>query len=397
MKIWIVNQDADGPAAHGPTRHYDMCKALSEQGHDVTLVSGNFSHIRRDYIHQPNHKIHKQTLDGFEWIQLPALKYERNNWRRLASALYFGASLQRLKADKPDVIIGSSPNPIAAYAAYLLAKRLKTKFVYEIRDLWPETLIHLGNITPRHPGVRLFGWIEKQLAIKSDAIIAVLPGIHMYLERYQIDKDKIIYFPNFTTTSASSTPTAQTKNTDTFDIVYLGAHGLANSLKTLIEAANILQSKEQGIHITLYGDGTHKHVLQTLCENYQLKNLTFKDPVPKSQVPNALGQADAAIILWQNTPLYQWGTSANKIFDYMAAGKPIIEAIDSEYGLVKQAQCGLTVAPENPQALAEAMIALARTGEQDREVLGENGRRFSQAQHCLSKLTKGLSGKLSFV
>lgn len=396
MNIWIINQDADVPEGHGPTRSYDLSVALADKGHQVTLILGNFSHVRRQHIQQPSNKVHQHSENGISIVRIPVIEYTKNNWRRFAAAVMFAARLlfTKLADDKPDVIIGSSPNPIAAYGAYLLAKKTKSKFFYEIRDLWPATLILLNNFSEYHPVTVLFKWIEKSLAKRADKIIAVLPGISEYLaEQYQIPADKVLYLPNFAKISQHSAP-AEERIPDqkgTFHFFYCGSHNTANALDTLIDAAKILQEKgESRILITLMGTGADKNRLIERALQHQLSNIIFLEPVAKTQIHQYLKKADAGLILWQKSSLYRWGTSANKMFDYLNHKLPVIEAINSQYGMTEIAQCGITVPAEDPEAYANAMITLSKmTGEQ-RAQFGDQGFNFLRENHNISTLASRL-------
>jgi glycosyltransferase involved in cell wall biosynthesis len=394
MKIWIVNQDADSPEAHGPTRSYDLCAALAAKGHEVTLIKGNFSHVRRRQIHQPSFRRHQEFQEGFTIVHLPALSYTRNNWRRLTSALCFGLGLVyfRPQHNKPDLIIGSSPNPISAYAAFMLAKKLQVSFFYEIRDLWPATLLTLGRFSEKHPIIALFKEIERRLSSQSDRVIAVLPGISQYLfEHYHIPAEKILYLPNFVKIEPVATYSQRPTKNEQFTYLYLGSHNIANALDTLVEASKLLQEQHSDhIQIKLVGEGSEKERLRELCKAYDLQNITFHPAVCKTEINEVLSNADAHLILWQDTPLYQWGTSANKMFDYMMSGKPIIEAIEGKHSIVKKANCGLNVPPENARELANAMVYLSQILVAEQTSLGENGRQYAVTHHNLETLATKL-------
>lgn len=390
MKIWFVHQDAHSPEHHGPTRHFDLGSQLYSLGHETTIITANFSHLTHQYLTQQGETV-ERNLEGVRMRYLPAFAYQRNNWRRLLAMLIFAFNVLKLKKTKtkPDIIIGSSPSPFTAFAAYRLAKKLKTPFIYEVRDFWPETLLTLGKVSKTHPIVKIMYKIERYLAQHADHILCVLPGGKNYFARFGIGENKITYLPNFADLSHEYTSQAQSNND--FVVMYAGAHGLANALGTLIDTAKQVQEAGQGnIKFRLIGDGLDKKLLQEKARHLELNNISFEAPVPKSQIYQKLSEADAFVILWHDSPLYEWGISANKIFDYMAAAKPIFISSNSPYPLIDKANCGFVLPCDDPDMLAESIIKLANAPVEARAALGANARSYVQAHHDAKKLCEKL-------
>jgi len=180
--------------------------------------------------------------------------------------------------------------------------------------------------------------------------------------------------------------------------MYLGAHGQANALDVLLDAAKVVQNRGyQQIQFTLIGDGPEKPRLIKLAIEMGLKNVEFNDPVPKAEVPQALGGADATVFILNDLPLYRYGISLNKLFDYLAAKKPLILAGDPVNNPVKQAHCGLTVPPRNPEALAKAIIELSRIPKEEREAMGRRGREYVEKYHAIPVLADKLESCLKEV
>lgn len=169
--------------------------------------------------------------------------------------------------------------------------------------------------------------------------------------------------------------------------MYVGAHGQADSLETLLDAAQIIQTENNSnIRFVLIGDGAEKTNLIDYKNKIGLKNTEFRDPVDKNAIPNILENADAVVSLMKGAELYRYGISSNKEFDYAASGKPIILSGDPINNIVLEAKCGLSVPPDNAQALAAAILELSGMKERERKELGQNGRKFVEANHSIPVL-----------
>lgn len=177
--------------------------------------------------------------------------------------------------------------------------------------------------------------------------------------------------------------------------MYLGAHGRANALDVLIQAAKVVQ--DRGFHeirFILVGDGPEKPRLIELARALDLKNIEFREPVPKSKVPRTLSEADATVFILKDLPLYKYGISLNKLFDYWAASKPLIIAGNPSNNPVEEANCGFTVPPCDPHALAEAIIKLYQMPEEERRAMGYRGREYVQKHYDSKVLAERMEGVL---
>jgi glycosyltransferase involved in cell wall biosynthesis len=391
MKILIINHYAVPPVESGGTRHYSLGKELMKRGHKVKILAANFSHQKRvplvPGVHESIHENHYDELP-FIWIKVPP--YKRNSPARAINMLSFTKTLLVNKyfrdMDRPDIVIGSSPHPFAAWAAYRLALRWNIPFVFEVRDLWPQSLIDLGRISPKHPGVSFLAKLEKHLYRNAVRIITLLPGARDYIQSLGIKSDKIVWVPNGIDVSLSLKEEHKT-HTGLFTIMYAGNHGFGNGLENIVKCAEILNNAGHSrIIFRLIGDGPQKEYLRRIAAEKNLSNIRFEEPVPKKDIPTVLKQADAFIMLMKDSPVFKWGVSPNKLFDYLYAARPIIFAVNAYNNPVKEGKAGITVPPEDPQKLAEAVIRLYNMSYDERMQMGLNGQKYVLENHDFTAL-----------
>ncbi|MBA2655117.1 MAG: glycosyltransferase family 4 protein [Gammaproteobacteria bacterium] len=390
MRIWIVHQHAIPPIGMGPTRHFDLAKKLIEQGHEVYIFAGNYCHNSFHYIGEPysvTKKIAYYFKVPFIWIDVPA--YTKNSIKRLYNMLAFAFRLLTNKdlkfLPKPDIVLGSSPSPFAAWAAQRLASRYGVPFIYEIRDLWPETLLALGSFSKHHPLAKILAGIENFLLSKAVKIISVLPGASDYLLNKKIPKDKIKWLPNAVDLNHISYSPSTIKNEIT--IFYAGAFNVSNDIETLLKAAKIVQEEANHFQFKLIGEGPQRALLEKFVASEKINNVEFFPSVGKDQIYPILGTADICVGMVRKTNLYRFGTSLNKITDYLAIARPVVFALDSPYSPITEANAGLTVPPENPHLLAQAILKIGSLSPQEREQLGRNGRKYAEQYYNLDKIT----------
>lgn len=391
VNILMINHYAIPPVEAGGTRHYSLAKELITRGHQVKIVAANFSHqTKTNVVNTETKRIFEQRYDEVPFIFVNVPEYKGNSPARLRNMLSFFRQLLYsqyfISIDPPDVVIGSSPHPLAAWAAQRLATRWKVPFIFEVRDLWPQSLIDLGRISAQHPAVRLMARLEKCLYNRADKIVTLLPGAYEYIKSVGIDPGKVVWVPNGIDFSLYNKDFPQVEN-EMFTVMYAGTHGLANGLETIIDCSEIL-NKDYGDKIVfrLVGDGPQKEYLQSMAAEKKLCNIRFEDPVPKQQIPAVLSQADAFIMLLRNSPVFRWGISPNKLYDYLCSCRPAIFGVNAFNNPVEEAGAGITVPPENPDELARAVIKLSRMSDEERKQMGLNGRKYVEENHDFRNL-----------
>ncbi|MDP7251760.1 MAG: glycosyltransferase family 4 protein [Planctomycetota bacterium] len=391
MNIWLVNHYAVSPSQAGGTRHYTLSKELADRGHRVLIIASSVDYISRKECHLlpgENSKLEEREGVSFFWLRTPAYA---TNWVRLLNMLTFSVRLWTTSNQnvliKPDIIIGSSPHLFAAYSAGLLAGRLQIPFVLEVRDLWPQSLIDLGNLSANHPFIILLENIESWLYRRADRIISLLPGAAEHICAKGAQADSILWLPNGIDSGAvpESMPM---RESCPFRIAYTGAHGIANGLDNVIDAAEMLKRDGLGdrVHFLFVGEGTEKARLQKRAVECGLNCVTFRDPVGKNDVYEIIQDSDACLMVLRDSPVFKWGVSPNKLFDYMACGRPVLFGVNTPLNPVKACDCGISFVADEPEAMVAAIKLLMSMPLEKRWQMGLRGRDYVLDCHNHKKL-----------
>jgi glycosyltransferase involved in cell wall biosynthesis len=395
MNIWIVNQYAIPPSQPGITRHFSFAAALNQRGHDVTLIAASFDHVtRRETRLSPGERFRIEMIEGVRFLWLRTPPYEGNTTRRVWNMLVFASRLWRRcgmqELRPPDVIVGSSPHLFGAFAAWRLARAFGVPFVLEVRDLWPEVLVELGSVRPDHPVVRVLAWIERTLYRNAAQVITLWPNSPPYIAARGGHRDRIVWIPNGVALEEIHAQPLST-SAGSFTVMYLGAHGLANSLHTLVDAAALLQAEGYAdkVRFRFIGDGPKKSDLIRQAQTAGLDGMVrFEAPIPKQSVDDVMAEANIFILPLHQCNLFRWGMSPNKLFDYMAAARPVVTAVDASSNPVVEAGAGLSVPAGDAGALAEAIKTLLAMSPQERWQMGLRGRRYVEAHHDTARLAE---------
>ena len=341
----------------------------------------------------------------YVWIK--TCRYEKNGWRRVLNMVEFSArlALRSLRElPRPDVVMASSPHPFVAVNGYRLARRYRAKFIFEVRDLWPLTILEVGGHSPRHPFLRAMAWAERLGYERSDYTVSLLGGAKDYMVAHGLSEEKFVYIPNGVepeTAQRNVEPLPaehgqviqDLKSRGKLIILYSGSHGVVNALENVLEAARLL-TDEPRVHFLLVGQGPEKESLQKRAQQADLKNVAFLPPVARSQMAALTRAADLGYIGLQKKDLFRYGVSPNKLFEYMAAGLPILFAIDTIHDEVAEAKCGFSIPAQDPPALAALLRQVVQMSKDDLRAIGERGRQYVQRTHTYETLAQGVRPSL---
>jgi len=368
MHILIIHQAFASLNEPGGTRHHEFARLLSARGHQVTVIASPVSYITGTPSQPP--QFSQKMGEGQVGVKILRASVYSAHHKSFAHRIIAFVSFMLssfwlgLGVKDVDLVWGTSPPIFQGVTAWALARLKGAKFLFEVRDLWPKFAIAVGVLN--NPLlIRMSEWLERFLYRHADRVMVNSPG---YQEHVQVRGGKRVELipngsdPSMFDPADKGSTFRQFHNLDgKFVALYAGAHGMSNDLGVVLEAARALEqvTVTSNIQIVLLGDGKEKSHLQAQADEMGLRNVTFVPSVPKSEMPGALAAADACIAILK--PLEEYKTTyPNKVFDYMAAGRPVVLAIDGVIReVVEAAGCGIFAEPGNPSALVEAIRTLA--------------------------------------
>jgi glycosyltransferase involved in cell wall biosynthesis len=393
MNILLINHYAGSPELGMEYRPFYLSREWARKGHNVTILAASFAHIRRN---QP--KVSKDFTEEiissikYVWIKTP--KYKGNGLGRIMNMFVFVYKLwfcatRISKKYKPQVVIASSTYPLDNYPAHRIARKSKAKYVYEVHDLWPLSPMELGGYSKNHPFIRIMQAAENFAYKNVDILISMLPKTLSHMQEHGLKPSKWHYIPNGIDpeewVADQLIPEVHLKVLNEIKqqgsklIGYTGSIGIANALDNLVNAATIIRN--ENIRFVIIGDGPEKEKLMTEVKRSNLDNVVFLEPVLKKCIPSILNYFDILFIGWQRQPLYRFGISPNKLLDYMMAAKPIIHAFEAGNDMVNESGCGISIEPENSEALTKAINTILAYPAEEVMKMGENGRRYVLKNH----------------
>lgn len=403
--IWIINHYAKVPEHGGKARHFNFAKKLYEEGYDVTIIYSSAVHNSNinDITDSTPYKI--SFKEGIRCISIRTSNYMGNNLKRILNILQFYIRLKKYSFDiagnqSPDVIIGSSMHPLTLYASAKISKKFNRKLIMEIRDLWPETL-HSLKPNINKPFLNLLYGLERNLYLKADSLIFTMKGGYDYLvERgwgnifkkenvYYIDNgvDLETYYYNQQNYQIDDTDLA---NENLFKVVYTGTIGRVNNIKMLVDTAELLQENNNTkIKLLIWGSGPELKHLSKLVEEKSLTNIVFKGIVGKEYIPYILSKSNLNLIHNRELAIHRFGTSQNKKYEYLAAGKPIISTGKSGNDIIKENNAGITLKEPTPECLYEAILSIYNMNTQTYDEMSSKVKSLAQ-QYDFKVLTKTL-------
>lgn len=384
MHVLVVNQYALPRGASGITRHGDLGAELVSRGHRVTIIASRFNYLTRE-----TNRRDRSVEAGVEFRWVDAGSYTTNDTRRVRSMVSFSARamIAGLKLrPMPDVVVGSSPHLLAGLVARILATVYRVPFIFEIRDLWPSVLVELGALSPRSRVYWMLERLEKYLYREASRIIVVPPGAGKRVKEMGESDDKCIHIPNATLmASQESLPLPQSLDSILYAererdiVIYSGAHGVSNDLGTVLKAMAYLRQTDpvayQRVAILFIGNGAERARLQALSALQGHTHVHFFPPIPKAILPAALERAAFFLVSFAHAGVYRYGVSPNKLFDYMAIGRPVLLASQAADNPVQRFEAGYTYTPGDHVSLAERIVKVLSLTPHERATMGERGRR----------------------
>ena len=400
MHVLLVHQMFCAPDKPGGTRHYELARHLIQAGHRFTAIASTIRY-RTGERHSGSRWLTREQVDGITiFYSYTYSAVHRSFAHRVVSFLSFMVSsfLAGVRVRGVDLVWGTSPSIFQGITAWLLARLKRVPFVFEVRDLWPAFAVDIGLL--RNPVlIRAAEWLERFLYRRADHIIVNSPAYADHVQSKGVPAERVTLVPNGVDTAmfdpdADGTQVRREFGLDErFVVLYAGAYGLANDLGIVLQAADRLRERTD-IAFALVGDGKEKRNLMRQAEEMALSNVHFIPAQPKVRMREFLAAADAGLAILKDIPMFAT-TYPNKVFDYMAAGRPTVLAIDGVIReVVEAAEGGVFVPPGDPAALAEVVCNLAadrdsclRMGRSARTYVKAHFERIEQAEKLERVLT----------
>ncbi len=380
-RIWIVNPQTGSPEKAANPRYLELAKYFMEAGHDVTT----FNSSQREGIAIPNGKYLEKQYGDYKFVHVFAPDFVGNGLKRMLSLHKFAQNVYNLhdRFEKPDVIL-QNIHPPFDYPIVRLAKKLKCKYIAEAWDLWPEDFVTFGLIGANNPAMKAAYAIEKQYYYHADEIVFTFLGAFDYLKRQgwmkeqggKIDPAHLHYINNGIDLAQFDRdrdehprPDADMNDKSLYRIIYLGSINKANNVKTLIDAAAILKENPKYCFF-IYGNGAYREELERYVKENNISNVVFKEPrISFAECAWVVSQATVGIMNYEKG-FGRWGVSSGKMFQYLAAGRPIVCNIDIAYdNLIEDNQLGVARDIETPQAFADAIRGIAELPREEYEAM----------------------------
>jgi glycosyltransferase involved in cell wall biosynthesis len=405
MRIWILNHYASPPDRPAGTRHYDFGRVLAAQGHDITIFASSFSHFsRREERLKPGERTRAEIIDGVRFVWIRTTPYSGNDYRRALNMISYALGVLRAQRRfaRPDVIVGSNVHLVAVAVAWVIGCLRRVPFVFEVRDVWPRTLIDMGALAEGSAAARVLTGLERFLYRRASKIITLLAGAPRYIEGHGIPADKVAYIPNGIADydgrpgeAAQASPAATTitswirqrREAGYLIAGYVGSHGRVNGVELLVDTARDLRERAAPkIAFVFIGDGPDKERCAQLAQDYGLPDVAFWPPVPKHDIPAILQTLDVALFCMREAAMLFGYSGCNKLFDYLASGRPIVAACAMPDNPVSASGGGICVPPDSPSAVGDALLTLSALDDAGRKAMGERGAQWVYRHHGVTDL-----------
>jgi glycosyltransferase involved in cell wall biosynthesis len=400
MNILTLNHYAGSPSMGMEYRSYALSRELNARGHHCAIVAGTYSHLRQRNPEQASAGVRRTSVEEVDWYWIPTGRYQGNGVRRVASMLSFAMktwlSAKRLAMEqRPDVVIASSTYPLDIYAAARIARIAGASLVFELHDMWPLTPRLIGGLSGRHPFIRIMQYAEDYYCRHADLVVSVLPNAIEHLasrgltpDRYAVVPNGVDVVPSHESQAAPESHLAvfrSARAAGRFVVLYAGSLGLSNRLDALLRADGLLN--DVPVEVVIMGKGPEMETLKCLAFNLGLQNVSFLSPVPRCQLHGLLALADVAYAGIGASPLYRYGISLNKLYEYMMAGACVLfaGAADVFNDVVAEAGAGVSVAHAFPEDIADGVRRLYALTREERAELGRSG-----ADYCERQFTYGV-------
>ena len=381
-KVYIISHYAEAPAyGKFSLNHWEKARKFIEHGYDVKVFASSFVHNTDiNFINDGKTYIEKDE-DGVPFVYVKTRSYKNSRVKRVFNMIDFAVNTYKAmqKIGRADMVIVSMPHPLACLSGMIWANKHKIPFICEVLDLWPESIVTYAGYSRKNVLIKLLYKFEKYLYKKASGLIFSWEGGYDYIIDKKWDKDipnDKFHYVNIGVDiekfnkdlSENNVTDKDLDDADTFKIVYCGAIRQANDIGTLVDSAKEIQNRglADKIKFIIYGDGNERKTLEERCKNEHINNVTFKGFVAKNRVPCILTRSDVNVLNLKESSTQKYGNSSNKLFEYFAAGNPVVTNIDEgKYPIVSKYNCGIVLKDRGASAYADAIEHLYHCSKEE--------------------------------
>lgn len=396
MNIWYLHHYATPYEIPGLHRPFEFGEHFIKSGHNITVFSSSYLHYASSNMITDRSKYLVKSYDGIETVFVRTCGYENSGFKRIINMVQFGLKLPKIAkkyaraTHKPDVIIASSPHPFTMLAGLKIAKMFHIPCICEVRDFWPEVFFYGGKLKEKSILGKILLAYERKIYQKADGITFLKEGDHTYIKEKKwdieqggkIDMNKCIYVNNGVDLNLYDKRIAQFayedcdfKN-DKFTIVYCGTIRPVNNIDLVLDTAKILGEE---YNFLVFGTGSCVDALQKRIEDEKIHNVKLKGYVDNRFIPSILSHSSLNLLNYSGTA-YNWsrGNSSNKLFEYLASGRPVLSTVKMGYDIIEKYQCGTSVEKTTPEEIAKEIRKIKEKSQEEYINLCKNARRAAE-------------------
>lgn len=367
--VWIISYFAGGPSYCPRIPDYSLAKYLRENGYEALVFAGSALHNTDINFITDGQKHRQQMVDGVPFVYIHTRSYAGRKGESMSFIDFYFNMMDSYKYyEKPDIIIAAMPQPLACLAGYRIAKKLHVPYITSIVDLWPLSIVEYADFSDNHPVIQAMYLYEKWLYEKSDELVFTWEGAYDYIIdkgwSKKVPKSKFHYinigvnlkefYENMETHTVDDPDLFDNK----FRVMYCGSIRTANDIGTVVSCAKQLNADGYAdkIKFIIYGDGPDKPILEERCKAENIPNVAFKGSIEKKFIPFVLSRSNLNILNLKPAKTQKYGNSSNKLFEYLAAGNPVIANIDEgKYPIITKYGCGKVVKAGSSEEYAKGI------------------------------------------
>lgn len=403
--VWIWNHYATNMFFDKAGRHYWFAENLVKEGYNPAIFCASTNHFSDIHIDTKGEEYCIDSVNNIPFIFVNTPNYKGNGKKRIINMVSFYRGLFKVAKEyvkssgKPDIIIASSVHPLTLVAGIKVAKKLGIPCICEVRDLWPESIVAYGSLARNSIIAKILYQGEKWIYKNANSIIMTWEGGSQYIidQRWhkQISLNKVKHISNGVIIDSFDKISQENQINDSDlddksykNLIYAGSIRKVNNLGLLLDSAKIIQKRDKKIRFLIYGFGDEKEMLEKRCLEEGINNVIFKGRVKKKMIPSILKRSYANILHNSSTSLDKYGQSQNKFFEYLAAGRCVIQTYSTRYSIIEKYNCGVSVSEQNSESIAETILKVCNNYEKV-NWMGQNARKAAY-KYDFTKLTKKL-------